>query len=238
MRQDEIYVIKYLMASLKRKDPGFNSYISSLSSKLSDVKMLILKTLWDAGNEFPKEWVKSQYLLKITKQKYFDRRIRELQDELGCDIETSYHNNDHAYRLKSPLIKAANPRHYLAASQKHIMFEKFDYRCQICNKKFAAGVKGLQADHKIPLIRGGSQEEHNWQALCNTCNVCKRSACSGCNDDCTKCPWAFPEKNGPFILVKVPKRLVDAARTGLIKLSDIEGLLLKAWDENEARKIH
>ena len=77
---------------------------------------------------------------------------------------------------------------------------------------------------------------HNWQALCNACNACKRSVCSGCEDDCNKCAWAFPEKNGPFIIIRIPKSLADKARAGLIKLGQIEELLLKAWDESESKK--
>ncbi|MCP4130899.1 MAG: hypothetical protein GY754_07940 [bacterium] len=47
---------------------------------LSKVKQLILKMLKE------KEWVSSKDLLEATQQKYFDRRIRELRDELGYDI--------------------------------------------------------------------------------------------------------------------------------------------------------
>lgn len=210
-------------------------YLAKLG-KLSFVKRLILETLWTSGEGFPKAWVSSQKLLTITKQKYFDRRVRELNDELGCNIETKYHKNDHAYRLISPAIKPGNPRHYLTATQKTQLFIQCGHRCQVCNKTFGAGVKGLQADHKIPLIRGGSQEQKNWQALCNACNVTKRSACAECSDDCNKCAWAFPEKLGPLILVRIPKNLAEKARAGRVKLREIERMLLEAWEEYEVGK--
>ena len=68
----------------------FQEYYQKLLERqnLSEVKYNILKTLWDSGDNFPKEWIKSSELLEITNQKYFDRRARELKDELGCDIET------------------------------------------------------------------------------------------------------------------------------------------------------
>lgn len=221
------------MTAQRTKD--FEKYIQKLG-KLSDVKNIILKTLWMAGDTFPRGWVKSQQLLSITDQKYFDRRIRELHDEHGCDIETQYYEDQHAYRLKSDVLKTPNPRHYLTASQKKALFEKSGHRCQICNKLFDAGVKGLQADHKIPLIRGGSCDEDNWQALCNSCNVSKRSACAGCTDDCLQCPWAFPEKHGQLVLVRIPKQLAEKAKTGQLNVREIEKELLKAWDEHQASK--
>lgn len=219
----------------RSKQKEFEEYAKKLGN-LSAVKMLILRALWASGDNFPRNWVKSQELLSMTKQKYFDRRIRELHDELGCDIETQYHEDSHAYRLKSPDLKEANPRHYLTPAQKKALFEQCGCRCQICGRQFKAGVKGLQADHKIPLIRGGSCDEINWQALCNSCNVGKRSACAACDDDCRKCPWAFPEKVGPAILIRIPKSLADMAKSGKVKLSQIEAMLLAAWDEYESRK--
>lgn len=66
---------------------------------------------------------------------------------------------------------------------------------------------GLQADHKIPLSRGGKHSKGNWQVLCVGCNVAKRGSCQGCNDDCKKCPWAFPESTGVQVGVRLPKSL-------------------------------
>ena len=219
---------------VSRKQNEFAAFAKKLGN-LSSVKSLILETLWMAGDQFPRNWVKSERLLALTKQKYFDRRIRELNDELGCDIETQYQDG-HAYRLRSALLKRKNPRHYLTASQKKLLFKNSGYRCQVCNKVFVAGVKGLQADHKIPLIRGGSQEEGNWQALCNSCNVTKRSVCAGWALDCQQCPLAFPETLGTLVVVRIPKTLADKARSGQVKLNQVEQMLLEAWDEYEARK--
>ena len=186
---------------------NFAEYIAGIESQLSEVKLKILKILWDASDGFPKAWVKSSYLLGETNQKYFDRRSRELRDELGCDIEIEHVDGEHSYRLKSASLNAVNPRRYLAAAQKAKLFKDSGSRCQICGKAIAPGIKGLQADHKVPLIRRGSHEYENWQAICNECNVVKRRACEGCNDDCYSCAWAFPEKFGGAMRLQLPADL-------------------------------
>jgi 5-methylcytosine-specific restriction endonuclease McrA len=183
----------------------FDSYLRTLKSKnLSDVKLLILKTLWGNGTSFPRDWVSSSLLLKLTNQKYFDRRTRELRDELGCDIETRQINGEHHYRLNSTDLGNANPRYYLSESEKKQLFSRAKSSCAICGKETGAGVRGLQADHKIPLIRGGSNDLNNWQAVCNECNVAKRRACQGCIESCNTCSWAFPIEFGISVSIRLP----------------------------------
>lgn len=209
----------------------FEQYVAGLPTKLSQVKHLILKTLWESGNSFPRGWVRSSTLLNLTQQKYFDRRTRELRDELGCDIDTEPHNGEHCYRLASTNLTKFNPRSYLTSSQKKWLFNKANYNCQVCGRNIPPGVQGLQADHKIPLIRGGSHEENNWQAICNECNVGKRRACEGCGDDCKKCPWAFPEKAGLVTLVRIPQPIVQGIRDiGANGQKEVERVIISALE--------
>lgn len=177
----------------------FRVYLTSLDCGLSRVKVLILKRLWDEGVEFPRGWVTSEELLSLTQQKYFDRRVRELRDEAGCDIVTAQRGTDHLYRLNSARVNSTKPRRYLTESQKRALFETHNYRCIVCGCIVSPGVRGLQADHKIPLSRGGTHETTNWQPLCVECNVAKRRACAGCNLDCLRCTWAFPERVGRLV---------------------------------------
>lgn len=142
-------------------------YIDTIGGRLSDVKRKILVELWNAGDAFPREWVASSHLLEITQQKYFDRRTRELRDEKGCDIETKHINGEHHYRLVSDKLAASNPRLYLTEAQKKDLFRRSGSTCQVCGVEVEAGVRGLQADHKVPLIRGGTHHLENWQAVCN-----------------------------------------------------------------------
>jgi hypothetical protein len=174
----------------------FRVYQSSLGCDLSDVKLVILQRLWEEGSDFPRGWVLSSALLALTKQKYFDRRVRELRDENGCDIATGSSAGEHAYRLVSASLLPSNPRAYLSKGQKRALFERAEYRCIVCGRTFAPGVRGLQADHKVPLKRGGAHDLANWQSLCVECNVAKRRACAECDLDCKQCPWAYPERVG------------------------------------------
>ena len=72
----------------------------------------------------------------------------------------------------------------LTQSQKHKLFQDNGFTCVTCGVHIQPGVRGLQADHKVPLSRGGGNEIHNWQPMCNNCNVGKRRACEGCSLDC------------------------------------------------------
>lgn len=174
---------------------------------VSEVKQIILMSLWEAGEAkiFPKEWVESDQILSLTKQKYFDRRIRELRDEKGCDIETGFNSRGKAsYRLVSAHIKKGNKRRYLTKKQKDSLFASQNYECQICSKILTPQNKP-QADHKIPLSRNGSHDIENWQTICVECNVAKRRVCQGCKMDCLNCTWAFPEKTGIILQVHLSK---------------------------------
>jgi len=202
-----------------------SEYLQSLGN-LSDVKRNILRELWGADDiDFPKPWVLSSRLLEITGQKYFDRRTRELRDELGCAIETENYHGEHRYRLTSEELNPANPRFYLSEAEKRMLFSRYNYTCQVCGQRFSAGVRGIQADHKVPLIRGGSHAFTNWQPACNECNVAKRRACAGCQEDCQQCPWAFPERVGQLTLVRIPREtlgVLESRAGGSIKLLEEE----------------
>ena len=213
---------------------SFQEYLSKLPAKrdLSDVKLLILKRLW--GNDttpFPKPWVSSDELLQLTGQKYFDRRTRELRDSLGCDIESGYSQqfSGHAWRFKSDTIAIPQDREYLSESQKTGLFNNHNYTCAACGFKTLPGIRGLQADHKIPLSRGGVNDIYNWQPLCHNCNVGKRRACAGCELFCGTCSWAFPEKHGiPTMINLTEDALRKAERTAIEQGTTLSDILNQA----------
>jgi 5-methylcytosine-specific restriction endonuclease McrA len=209
----------------------FDEYIGIISrhKTLSAVKVRILRKLW--GNEddnLPKEWVSSEELLSITNQKkHFDRRARELRDSHGCDIETKHIHemSGHAWRINSLEIAETQDREYLTPTQKQFLFDSSGNRCSICGKVAEAGVRGLQADHKIPLSRGGGNELGNWQPICNVCNVGKRRTCEGCSMDCRSCPWAFPELVGVTIVITINDQVLsdvtEYSRLNNITISEV-----------------
>ncbi len=221
---------------------GFQEYIGQVENhvltkagkpkKLSAAKLLVLKALWDSSKSFPKNWVLSDQLYELTNQKYIDRRIRELRNERGCDIETGIHNGSHAYRLLSASLSEAFDRTYLTGAQKRQLFEVFEYRCAACSQQFATDGKGLQADHKVPLIRGGGSEIQNWQPLCIACNVAKRRSCMGCEVDCNQCAWAFPEHYGQTIPIQLTKELGESLqRLARSRATTPQALIIEAISE-------
>jgi len=216
--------------SSKGNDPLFDKFIEHL--QLSDVKLLLLKELWGDKDGFPKEWVRSSILLKKSNQKYFDRRLRELRDSGGLDIESKVIESEHCWRLKSASIQKTNDRAYLTAAQKNGLFQKAMHKCAVCGEAMESGIRGLQADHKIPLIKGGTNDLNNWQPLCNECNVAKRGACRGCSLDCNACAWAFPEKVGFNMVIKLPADLRDA-----ISISKIDQERLEQTIISQLRKL-
>lgn len=210
------------MVQESNENSGFELYISQVEQrmstlsgkpkKLSQVKVTILKTLWEEGNQFPRGWVLSNKLLQLTGQKYFDRRIRELRNEVGCTIETGTFNAQSAYRLLTDELGQAFNRTYLTSAQKKKLFEQFQYQCAACGRSFSIAEKGLEADHKIPLMRGGTSNLDNWQPLCINCNVSKKRSCQDCQENCHQCAWAFPENYSQIIPVRLSNQLLSSLR--------------------------
>lgn len=191
---------------------NFDDYIKLLPSTVSEVKITILKRLWcENNNEFPKPWVSSKELLTITGQKYFDRRARELRDQTGCDIETMHNSSigGHAWRINSPNLSPPQDREYMPQLKKIQLFSIAKNTCAICGKITGAGVRGLQADHKIPISRGGNNTSENWQAICNHCNVGKKRACECCNIECSTCSWAYPEAIGINTIISINGKILS-----------------------------
>ena len=188
---------------------SFSSYLQKFP-KLSKTQETILSTLWASDTDtFPKPWVDSSELLKITQQKNFDRRIRHLKSEIGCDIESGRDKLNCQYRLRSfNVLAVTKQRKPLARQKKLLLFRKNKYKCNVCGKLSASGLTGLQADHKIPISRGGNNTDDNWQPLCNHCNAVKRSSCAGCLEDCQNCHWAFPEKTGRHSMHRLSPRIL------------------------------
>ena len=174
------------------------------------MKRLILAELWPKNGKFPGHWSLSEDLLKLTRQKYFDRRIRELRNESGCDIETSTSGGQYAYRLLTDKLSPPQSRGYLSVANKKKLAQQEGLQCAVCG---AMGPEArLQADHRVPVIRSGSNDLQNWQFLCLNCNVSKRGACRGCEQDCQTCPWAFPDQETEYFPIRVPKELMTPLR--------------------------
>jgi len=169
----------------------------------SEAKLIILKMLWDG------EWVLGDDVLEAVGQSYYDRRIRELRDEDGWDIESGWRENKEgvkrpAYRLRSHYRGQGIKRISISAAEKRLILEGDQYTCQVCEADQTDGQNNPQIDHKVPLLRGGPNLIANYQAICSNCNVIKRGICKKCGlPKCDNCYLAFPEKGANNILINL-----------------------------------
>ena len=206
---------------------------ANLPPYIKGVYRKILTALWTG------KWVSSNKLLSLTKQKYFDRRIRELRDEYGFDIESKHMSGGWSYCLKSkkPRFKKRR-RQYFTKKQKEEVIKRDGLKCNICGFVPANGHEGLQFDHRIPFKeRQGPTTLDNLQILCAQCNIIKRRACQQCTKkSCKSCVYAYPEQlNTTYLITLSPKtqRRYDALAKS--KHRNLKQLLTDAIEQYCAR---
>jgi len=176
----------------------------SQTKKLSPVKERITKKLYSTMGYF----VSREEIQAIAQQGEFTRRIRELIQENGLDIT---YDSKSGYRLNSLSLNESKIRKPFTDKQRIKIFGRSNYCCDVCGKfidKGVDGLKGLQADHKIPVDRNGTNDIDNGQTLCQHCNVSKKRACEGCVLNCAECVWAFPEVVGMRTILNIPSPLI------------------------------
>jgi hypothetical protein len=132
------------------------------------------------------------------KPAYLDvfRRLRELQGDEGltCIIKEGTR-----YQLQK--LEVGTKREPRAKPPKQFwkqLIEGCNHSCSHCGQR--EPLIRLSPDHRQPRSRGGSNDESNWQPLCEQCNIAKSSACQGCSLNCYTCHWAFPERFKPVNL--------------------------------------
>lgn len=173
------------------------------ADEYGEAKRIILQMLWDGAT------VLGDDILATVKQAYYDRRIRELRDEDGWDIETTSLKNREgrtrpAYRLKSHVRGTGYKRPNISQEDRKFILKRDNFSCQICGISLKDGRNNPQIDHKVPLIRGGPSERGNYQAICSNDNLIKRSICRICTlPNCDNCYLAYPQKGANNIILKL-----------------------------------
>ena len=61
---------------------------------------------------------------------------------------------------------------YVPGTVRYEVLKRAKYRCELCG--ISAEEKAIEVDHILPRNHGGSDELHNFQALCYSCNAIKR----------------------------------------------------------------
>lgn len=187
-----------------------NGFVSP-SKKNKEYYRVILETLWPEGHGIPGPYVEeSQIRAAINAYRgtpYVDtfRRVRELQGEEGL---LGIVKGGNKYQLIDLTVSEKRvPRIHLNDSDWSKVLGKYGRVCAACGRTMAE--KGFQQDHKIPRLRGGSDDLSNWQPLCDECNNFKSTACRDCQLDCNTCCWAFPEKYKPL---QIPGHVIHSLR--------------------------
>lgn len=172
---------------------------------------VLLEELWPVGHGIPGPRVKEEELREAIERfrrnqysgskpykPYIDvfRRLRELQGEEGV---TGIGRQGETYQLVSlSLSEKRVPRIKLSDVGWQQILESYHHKCPVCSR--SEPEVRFQQDHKIPRTRGGGNEPTNWQPLCDECNNFKSTSCRGCQLECEKCSWAFPEHFAPLRL--------------------------------------
>jgi len=61
---------------------------------------------------------------------------------------------------------------YISGTLRYDILKRAHFRCELCG--ISAEEKALEVDHILPRNNGGSDDPHNLQALCYSCNAMKR----------------------------------------------------------------
>jgi hypothetical protein len=213
-------------------DDATAAFVGSAANKI--YYRLILDMLWPEGHGIPGPHVSQSELREAIdaarrdegKKPYVDpfRRMRELQGEEGF---TSIIKEGVKYQMISLEVTAKRePRAKPPPKMWERIRAKADFRCSHCGQQ-EPDVK-LSPDHRQPRARGGSNDEENWQPLCEQCNNLKSSACQGCNMNCMTCSWAYPETYKPISIADDNKvQIQRAAEKRGVHQSDLVNQILR-----------
>lgn len=87
-----------------------------------------------------------------------------------ADVPTGYLGPES--ETDNAIPSAKTPRESISKTRRFEILKRDDYRCQLCGKSADEDVK-LHVDHRVPLAKGGSNEDENLWTLCEQCNLGK-----------------------------------------------------------------
>lgn len=88
-----------------------------------------------------------------------------------AEVPTGYFGPETEADDSIPLGKT--PRESIRKSQRFRILKRDGYRCQLCGRSQADENVKLHVDHRVPLAKGGSNEDDNLWTLCDACNLGK-----------------------------------------------------------------
>ena len=208
----------------------------------------IIEALWPSGEKLPGPLLTNTQLRAAVvgaykewsgKDQYQDvfRRVRELQGEEGL---LGIVKEGLSYRMiHAEVSQKRVPRANISAANFLEISLRSGNKCAVCSKS-----ESLVPDHKVPRSRLNEvaftsilpDGVENLQALCQNCNIHKSVACRGCEENCSQCPWAFPESY-PLITVngELTKRLSVAAGRKGVSVQELAISILEKGIEGEIK---
>ena len=97
--------------------------------------------------------------------------VQEKKEQKNTSIKKSKFLRD-IENLDNPDYNKKQEREKLTAGLRYDILKRDNYRCQICGRTQADGIK-LHVDHIIPIAKGGKTVPENLQTLCQDCNLGK-----------------------------------------------------------------
>jgi ATP adenylyltransferase len=104
---------------------------------------------------------------------------------------------------------------YISGTLRYEVLKRAKFRCELCGA--SASEKALEADHIVPRIHGGSDEIHNLQALCYSCNAMKRDRD---DTDFRGIASAYDHRSAGCPFCELPPKRIVAANELAVALRD------------------
>lgn len=86
-----------------------------------------------------------------------------------CEAKVSEYEQRRGEKIWSHRAKSAG---YISGTDRYEVLKRAQFHCELCG--ISADEKALEVDHILPRNAGGTDELHNYQALCYSCNAMKR----------------------------------------------------------------
>jgi diadenosine tetraphosphate (Ap4A) HIT family hydrolase len=105
---------------------------------------------------------------------------------------------------------------YVSGTLRYEILKRARYRCELCG--VSAEHKALEVDHIVPRNRGGSDELHNLQALCYSCNAMKQDRDA---TDFRGMAGIYEEKQNGCVFCDIPEQRIIAGNELCIAFRDL-----------------
>ena len=105
---------------------------------------------------------------------------------------------------------------YVSGTLRYEILKRAHYRCELCG--VSAEHKALEVDHIVPRNHGGSDEPHNLQALCYSCNAMKQDRD---DTDFRGMAGSYQDRHDDCVFCQIPEERIVSGNELCIAFRDI-----------------